>query len=77
MTMTKKTDLVKEAIRNSNWKEALKIAKGFRINVTAGDRDKMTRAYECIVHPRFYEQIGTNIPDAIEQGKKVVARLYG
>lgn len=41
------------------------------------ERDKMSRAYECIVHPEFYRQIGTDIPKAIAEGKEVVSRLYG
>lgn len=32
----------------------------------------MARAYECIVHPDFYRQIGVDIPKAIEQGKAIV-----
>lgn len=36
----------------------------------------MCRAYECMVHPGFYEQIGTNIPEAISKGKDIVAKLY-
>ena len=32
----------------------------------------MARAYECIVHPDFYRQIGVEIPNVIEQGKAVV-----
>lgn len=73
----KKTDLVREAIKRGDWKVALRIAKDFRINVTAEQREKMSRAYECIVHPDFYSQIGTDIPKAIENGKLVVIGLYG
>ena len=32
----------------------------------------MAKAYECIVHPDFYQQIGVNISEAIEQGKAIV-----
>ena len=41
------------------------------------DRDAMARAYECMVHPEFYKQIGTDIPGAIAKGKEVVSCLYG
>lgn len=75
--MVKKTDMVREAVRQGEWKKALKIAKGFRINVTNEQRDKMTRAYECMVHPEFYQQIGTDIAGAIAKGKEVVSALYG
>lgn len=75
--MVKKTDMVREAVREGDFKKALRLAKGFRINITAEERDKMSRAYECIVHPEFYRQIGTDIPKAIADGKEVVIRLYG
>ena len=73
----KKTDIVKEAVSAGDMKKALRIAKGFRINVTAEQRDAMSRAYECIVHPEFYRQIGTDIQVAIEKGAAVVTMLYG
>ncbi len=73
----KKTDMVKEAVLAGDWKKALRIAKGFRINVTAEQRDTMTRAYECMVHPDFYRQIGTDIPEAIAKGVSVVKSMYG
>ena len=75
--MVKKSDIVREAVREGNFKKALRIAKGFRINVTALERERMSRAYECIIHPEFYRQIGTDIPKAIAEGKEVVSRLYG
>lgn len=73
----KKTDMVREAVKSRNYKAALKLAKGFRINVSAEQREAMTRAYECIVHPEFYRQIGINLNEAIENGQKVLVSLYG
>lgn len=70
--MVKKSDIVKTAVQDQDWKKALQIAKDFRIGVTQEQRSRMARAYECIVHPEFYKQIGVNIADAIEQGKAVV-----
>lgn len=70
--MVKKSDIVKNAVRDQEWKKALLIAKDFHIGVTQEQRSKMARAYECIVHPDFYQQIGVDIPEAIEQGKAVV-----
>ena len=70
--MIKKSDIVREAVREQDWKKALQIAKDFRIGVTQEQRSKMARAYECIVHPDFYQQIGVDIPEAIEQGKAIV-----
>ncbi len=70
--MIKKSDIVREAVREQDWKKALQIAKDFHIRVTQEQRSKMARAYECIVHPDFYQQIGVDIPEAIEQGKAIV-----
>lgn len=75
--MIKKTDIVREAVKHGDWKKALRIAKDFRINVTKDQRDVMARAYECMVHPEFYRQIGTDIAGAIAKGKEVVSCLYG
>lgn len=75
--MVKKTDMVREAIAEGNWKKALRIAKDFRINITAEQREAMSRAYECMVHVDFYKQIGTDIDGAIAKGKAVVVALYG
>ena len=70
--MIKRSDIVREAVREQDWKKALQIAKDFHIGVTQEQRSKMARAYECIVHPDFYQQIGVDIPEAIEQGKAIV-----
>lgn len=75
--MVKKTDIVREAVKTGDWKKALKIAKDFRINVTREQREAMSRAYECMTHPDFYRQIGTDIAGAIAKGKEVVNCLYG
>lgn len=73
----KKVDIVRGAVNAGEWKKALRIAKDFRINVTKAQRDAMSRAYECMIHPEFYRQIGTDIPGAIAKGKEVVSCLYG
>lgn len=70
--MIKKSDIVRKAVHEQDWKKALQIAKDFRIGITQEQRSKMARAYECIVHPDFYQQIGVDITEAIEQGKEVV-----
>ena len=75
--MVKKTDIVREAVKAGEWRNALKIEKRFRINVTKEQRDIMTRAYECMIYPDFYRQLGTDIAGAIAKGKEVVGCLYG
>jgi len=73
----KKTDQVRIAIANGDMKTALRIAKDFRIDVTKEQRTVMCRAYECIVHPDFYRQIGTDIPKAIAEGESVLVSIMG
>lgn len=75
--MYRKTDEVRAAVAGGDLKKALRIAKGFRINVTADQRSAMSLAYECIVHPQFYQQIGTDITGAINDGIATVTALYG
>lgn len=70
--MIKKSEIVRAAVQKQDWKKALQIAKDFRIGVTQEQRDKMARAYECIVHLGFYRQIGVDVSEAIEQGKAIV-----
>lgn len=74
--MIKKTDMVKEAVKAGEWKKALNIAKDFRIGISKEQREVMVRAYECMVHPNFYKQIGVDIPKAIEEGVGMVRNLY-
>ena len=73
----KKTDAVREAIAAGEMKKALRIAKGFRINITADQRDAMSRAYECILYPDFYRQIGVDTREAVAKGVAVLTALYG
>lgn len=70
--MVKKSDFVRDAVQKEDWKKALQIAKDFHIVVTQEQREKMSRAYECIVYPDFYRQIGIDVSETIEQGKAVV-----
>lgn len=75
--MIRKSDIVKEAIKDGDFKKALRIAKDFRINTTKEQRNIMVRAYECMIYPEFYKQIGIDISEAIAKGKEVVSCLYG
>lgn len=75
--MVKKTDVVREAVRAGEWQKALRITKDFRIGITKEQSKAMSRAYECMVHPEFYRQIGTDISGAIAKGKEIVQSLYG
>lgn len=75
--MIKKTELVKKAVFNNDWKEALGIAKSFRLGITADQHASIVRAYECIVHPEFYRQIGMDLQKEINKGKEILIVMYG
>lgn len=72
-TRIKKSDIVREAVASGDWKTALRIARDFRLGITREQREKMSRAYECMIRPDFYGQIGTNTDRTIKAGKKIVA----
>ena len=75
--MLNKSDAVRELVLTGDYKKALSIAKGFQIGITKDDSNKMALAYECLVYPRFYEEIGIDIDKAIDEGKKILEALYG
>lgn len=67
-----KTEEVSRAVKNGDYKKALRIAKGFQIGVTQDQRNDMSKAYECMLYPDFYKQIGVQIDVAISRGIEVV-----
>ena len=70
------TDKVRRLIREGDFKGALRIAKGFTRGITYGQHDAMTLAYECIVHPDFYVQLGIDTQEAIKKGREVLTQLF-
>lgn len=75
--MIRKSDMVRQYVSDGDFKRALAIAKGFRIGIAESDRGQMTRAYECMVHPDFYKELGTDVEDEIRKGIEIVKRIYG
>ena len=75
--MVKKTQMVKDLVRQGQYKEALRIAKGFRLGITREQSDTMVRAYECMVHPEFYRSIGKNIQECIDGAVSVLCQVFG
>jgi hypothetical protein len=59
----------------SDYKSALQGVKDFRIGVSAEQRSVMRRAYECLVHPEFYRQLGKNIEECIQAGIAVLMEV--
>ena len=74
--LVKQSDIVREAVKAGEWKKALRIAKDFRINVTKAQRDAMARAYECMVHPEFYNRHRHTRSDSEGEGSSKLS-LWG
>ena len=75
--MKKKSEMVKELVAAGDYKKALSIAKGFKLGFTKEEQSTMTRAYECMVHPGFYRQLGIDEEKEIADGIEIVKRVYG
>ena len=75
--MVKKSDTVREFVAQGEYKKALSIVKGFRLGISREDISQMTRAYECMVRPEFYKQIGVEPDAAIAEGVKILIAHYG
>lgn len=69
--MIKKTDLAVGEFEKGNVKEALRMAKGFKIGLTNEEHKQMVLGYECMVHDGFYKQIGKDPAKEIKKGIKV------
>jgi len=74
--MERKSDTVRRLVSEGDYKNALRIAKGFRLGISKEDSDAMSRGYECIVHPDFYRQIGIDTHQAVEKAVEIVRKLY-
>lgn len=75
--MVKKSDQVRKFVADKNYKDALKIVKGFRLGISKEEIGVITRGYECIVHPAFYKQIGTDIDKTIQNAIDILTKYYG
>ena len=75
--MERKSDVVREAVANGDYKKALGIARNFRLGIPKEDADSMKRAYECMVWPEFYKSIGKDISVETQKGIDALIRLYG
>lgn len=73
----KKSDTVRRLVRRRDYRSALRIVKDFRLGIRKDDLDAMRLAYECMVNPGFYRQLGRNPAAEIDSGIDVLVRLYG
>jgi hypothetical protein len=73
----RKSDIVRQHVANGNYKKALAIVKGFRLGVVKEDLCKMSLAYECMLRPAFFAQLGIDPDAAITEGIKALTTHYG
>ena len=73
----KKTDTVRRLVREHEYRSALRIVKDFRLGISRDDLDAMRLAYECMVRPIFYSQLGRDPAAEVKRGIGVLVRLYG
>lgn len=73
----RKSEAVRAYVQNGQIKDALRIAKTFRLGITKEQSDAMSMAYECLVHPRFYAEIGVDTEAKVHAGTEVLRLLYG
>ena len=72
-----KAQTVRNLIAAGDYRAALRGAKDFHIGVSKEQRSVMRRAYEAIVHPDFYRQIGKNIDECVKAGIEVLQEVMG
>jgi hypothetical protein len=72
-----KAQEVRRLMVANDYKAALRGAKDFRLGVTKEQRSVMSRAYECLTYPSFYEQIGKNPDVCIREGISVLQEVIG
>lgn len=75
--LERKSDKVRRLVASGHYKDALRIAKDFRLGISKTDADDMKRGYECIVHPDFFQSIGMDTAQMAQKGVETVIRLYG
>ena len=75
--MTRKSDIVRSLVAEKQYKKALRIAKDFRLGITPEQSLRMKKAYECMVHERFYLSLGEDIQKRIAEGIETIVSIYG
>lgn len=74
--METKRAMVIRLLKEEKYKEAMKIAKGFKIELNKEERDIVTRGYESYTNPRFYKSLGQNIEENIRKAIEVLLKIY-
>ncbi len=76
MTNTTKTEQMLAALRAGDTKGALRVAQTFRAGFTPEQRKIIGTAYECLVHPNTYRQLGRDPAVCVMQAVATLRAQY-
>ncbi len=65
--------MMRDHFHAGRMKEALAIAKSFRIGLSKQERQTIIRAYECTVWPEQYRALGIDDAEAVEKGVGILS----
>ena len=74
--METKRNMVIRFMKEEKYKEAMKIAKGFKIELNEEQRSIVTRGYESYTNPRFYISLHQDIQENIRKAIEVLKEIY-
>lgn len=52
---------------SGNYKDALKLFKGFKMGITKDKSSIINRGWGCVTNPSFYTQLGFNVDTCVEE----------
>lgn len=76
MAQTSKTQQMLDLLNAGKTKEALAIAKTFRIGFTKEQQKVLGVGYECLVHPAMYKQLGKDCEACVEAAVQLLKDTY-
>ncbi len=62
--------------KDGRLKESLKLLSTFRLNLTKEESSTIKRGYECFNNPSFYQSLGRNPQECIEQAEAVAQDFF-
>ena len=75
--MITKNQMVRDYVESGEYKKALGICKDWDKGISVVDRDTLRTSYECMVHTRFYKELGFNTDYIIMEGIRILIKYYG
>ena len=70
-----KISTLKDFLKKDDIKNALKIAKTFKLSLNKEQLDILTRAFEMYSNKSFYEQLGFNFEEQLKLAKEILANI--